>query len=115
MTFPPNSDAVDSNNDIEDRGTFVRPVCLADPDSVLHTPVALKPWNKEHEQNLTHSHHYVWISGYGRMETNLVAEDEETGLLHSDVCLILLMFSRRSGHGLSLTFASRMLARGWWC
>ena len=29
--------------------------------------------------------------------------------------LILLMFSRRSGHGLSLTFASRMLARGWWC
>ena len=31
------------------------------------------------------------------------------------IFLILFMFSRRSGHGLSLTFASRMLARGWWC
>ena len=31
------------------------------------------------------------------------------------IFLILLMFSRRSGHGLSLTFATRMLARGWWC
>ena len=31
------------------------------------------------------------------------------------IFLILLMFSRRSGHGLSLPFASRRLARGWWC
>ena len=31
------------------------------------------------------------------------------------IFLILLMFSRRSGHGLTLPFASRMLARGWWC
>ena len=31
------------------------------------------------------------------------------------IFLILLMFLRRSGHGLSLPFASRRLARGWWC
>jgi len=31
------------------------------------------------------------------------------------IFLILLMFLRRSGHGLSRPFASRMLARGWWC